>query len=229
MTSWPWPSSDATDKVVPAFVAALQSVQDVARNKAVNAGNMRYSYAELGAVLDEAKPELTAKGLALTQAATADGVHAVLMHSSGQWLAFPPLLVSTSQNTPQGQGSALTYARRYQMLALLNIATEDDDGKAAAKPTRQREQPAARPAASPAQNRVARDTNGGGITQAQMRMIRALYSGRGITDAAQQKVETARHLGVASIESHSNLTKNEASRVIEAEKMQGGELPLGAP
>ena len=133
MSAWPWSSSDATGKVIAAFVTALQGVEDVARTKTVNAGQMRYSYAGLDAVLEAAKPMLTANGLAVTQAATVEGVHAVVMHETGEWLSFPPLQVSTQQNTPQGQGSALTYARRYQMLALLGIATEDDDGTAAAK------------------------------------------------------------------------------------------------
>lgn len=137
MTAWPWDSSEQTDKVIPAFVAALQCVQDVAKNKRAQMGNAgSYAYADLDATLDAIKPELTAKGLALTQPPSAEGVHAILMHSSGQWLSFPPLSVTTTQSTPQAQGSALSYARRYQQTALLNIATEDDDGKAAAKPPR---------------------------------------------------------------------------------------------
>jgi hypothetical protein len=34
---------------------------------------------------------------------------------------------------PQGEGSALTYARRYALMAIAGIAPEDDDGNAAAK------------------------------------------------------------------------------------------------
>ena len=56
VSAWPWPSSDATGKVIAAFVTALQGVEDVARTKTVNAGQMRYSYADLDAVLEAAKP-----------------------------------------------------------------------------------------------------------------------------------------------------------------------------
>jgi len=34
--------------------------------------------------------------------------------------------------TPQATGSAITYARRYALLAALGLATEDDDGQTAA-------------------------------------------------------------------------------------------------
>lgn len=132
--SWAWPSSDSTTKVIPAFVNALQAVADVTKDKKVNAGQMNYTYADLAAVLDAVKPVLTPNGLAITQAATNQGVSTVLLHASGEWLSFPPLEVRTGQNTPQAQGSALTYARRYSLLAALNVATEDDDGQAAAVP-----------------------------------------------------------------------------------------------
>jgi hypothetical protein len=35
---------------------------------------------------------------------------------------------------PQAEGSALTYARRYALMAMVGIAPEDDDGNAASKP-----------------------------------------------------------------------------------------------
>jgi hypothetical protein len=39
-------------------------------------------------------------------------------------------------NDPQKFGSALTYYRRYSLLALLGLAPEDDDGNAASQPAR---------------------------------------------------------------------------------------------
>ena len=138
MTAWKWESSETTDKVIPAFVAALQGVDDVVRNKRADiqtktGANVRYSYADLDAVLEQVKPVLTANELAITTPAASDGVYAGVMHSSGQWLSFPALEFRPTQATPQGQGSALTYGRRYSVLGVLNIATEDDDGHAASK------------------------------------------------------------------------------------------------
>lgn len=134
MSAWPWPSSESTAKIVPAFVAALHGADDITKKKKVNAGQMKYSYADLADTLDAVKPVLMANGLAITQAAASDGVHTVVMHETGEWLSFPPLEVAKTQNTPQAHGSALTYSRRYSLLGVLGIATEDDDGQAAAKP-----------------------------------------------------------------------------------------------
>jgi len=43
------------------------------------------------------------------------------------------LHVPSAKNDPQGYGSALTYARRYSLMAACGIAPEDDDGNAASK------------------------------------------------------------------------------------------------
>ena len=43
------------------------------------------------------------------------------------------LNVPASNQDPQGYGSALTYARRYSLMAACGIAPEDDDGNAASK------------------------------------------------------------------------------------------------
>jgi hypothetical protein len=134
VSAWPWPSSDATGEIIPAFVSALQAADDIKKNRKVNAGQMRYAYADLADTLEAVKPTLIANGIAITQAAASDGVHSVVMHTSGEWLSFPPLEVAKTQGTPQAHGSALTYARRYSLLGVLGIATEDDDGQAAAKP-----------------------------------------------------------------------------------------------
>ena len=46
--------------------------------------------------------------------------------ASGQELgSMMPLLVT--KNDPQGMGSALTYARRYSLAAVLNLVSDDDD------------------------------------------------------------------------------------------------------
>ena len=43
------------------------------------------------------------------------------------------LHVPAAKQDPQGYGSALTYARRYSLMAACGIAPEDDDGNAATK------------------------------------------------------------------------------------------------
>lgn len=134
--SWAWVSSEQTDKVVPAFVAAVQAMERVTKDRRVDLGERgaKYKYADLTQVMDVAKPTLDEHGLAVSQVASDAGVQTIILHESGQWISFPPLTIRTGQNTPQAQGSAITYAKRYQLLGVLGIATEDDDGAAAAVP-----------------------------------------------------------------------------------------------
>jgi hypothetical protein len=48
-------------------------------------------------------------------------------------LSAGKLHVPAAKHDPQGYGSALTYARRYSLMAACGIAPEDDDGNAATK------------------------------------------------------------------------------------------------
>ena len=59
-----------------------------------------------------------------------------------------PLLVT--QPTPQGMGSALTYARRYSLCAVLNLVADvDDDGGQPAAPAKRQAKAKAKPAPHP--------------------------------------------------------------------------------
>jgi hypothetical protein len=93
-------------------------------------------YADLAAVIKAASPVLAKHGLAVSQHVTTgeDGGSRLatwLLHESGQYIceAMPLLL---PKEDPQGQGSAITYARRYSYMAVLGlVADEDDDGNRA--------------------------------------------------------------------------------------------------
>jgi hypothetical protein len=63
-------------------------------------------------------------------------VSTLVVHVSGAVHQSPPLRL-TAPNDPQKVGSAVTYARRYSLMATLGIAAadEDDDGAAARTPT----------------------------------------------------------------------------------------------
>jgi len=125
-------TSDESDKVIPAFVKALNAMEDIPRTESVAAGPMRYKFAPLDVVLDVARPHLRDNGLALTQVpTTTEGVYTVIWHESGQWIRFAPLFIAATGGTPQNVGSAITYSRRYSILSILGLATEDDDGRAA--------------------------------------------------------------------------------------------------
>lgn len=93
-------------------------------------------YATLENIINTVKPVLGKHGLSYAQFPSGEGLTTVLMHTSGQWIA-QDAKITIKEQTPQGQGSAITYMRRYALSAALGIATEeDDDGNAASVPVK---------------------------------------------------------------------------------------------
>lgn len=87
-------------------------------------------YAELSTIIAHAQKLLKKNGLSVSQLCN-DGedkvsVTTLLMHTSGEWLSGT-ITMKPSKPDPQGVGSAITYARRYSLSAILGLATEDDD------------------------------------------------------------------------------------------------------
>lgn len=105
--------------------------------KQANNPHFRSKYADLGNVMEACLPALNEAGIALIQPTGEDDsgrfVETILIHGeSGESLSCRvPLIVN--KNDMQGYGSAVTYARRYGLMAMAGIAPEDDDGNAAAK------------------------------------------------------------------------------------------------
>lgn len=110
-------------------------------------------YADLGACLDAVMDALNGAGIALVQKQHPnDGgvaVETIFLHESGEQFSAGMLTVPAAKQDPQGYGSALTYARRYSLMAACGIAPEDDDGAAASKPRQPERKPANEPDMSP--------------------------------------------------------------------------------
>jgi hypothetical protein len=92
------------------------------------------NYADLASVWKACRGPLSANGLSVTQLASTDGpkvtIITMLLHSSGQYISSE-LSMQADKITPQGIGSAITYARRYALSAIVGISAEDDDGNSA--------------------------------------------------------------------------------------------------
>jgi len=104
--------------------------------KESNNPHFKSKYADLGNVMAACMPALNRNGIAVIQPIGSDEsgtfVRTVFVHASGETLdCRVPLIVG--KNDMQGFGSAVTYARRYGLMAMAGIAPEDDDGNAAAK------------------------------------------------------------------------------------------------
>lgn len=127
-----------TDTKHPNIAAALAAAQAQMGKALKSAQNPHFKskYADLASVVDACMPALNANGIAVVQpmAETDLGRSVVtkFIHEGGDVLECSiPLIVG--KNDMQGLGSAITYARRYGLMALAGIAPEDDDGNAAAK------------------------------------------------------------------------------------------------
>ena len=127
--------SETIGELSTALGKAQSEFPQIKRSQKVNfatAGGTRikYSYAPLSEIFDAIRKPLAENGLAISQPMTIiDGkliVETVLSHSSGEWISGQ-ILIESQKLDPQSIGSALTYARRYSLSALLGIASEEDD------------------------------------------------------------------------------------------------------
>ena len=99
--------------------------------------HFKSKYADLASVIDALRPALTKYGLSVAQTMkTENGMHflvTTLMHTSGEFIEGSIPLLLDKPNM-QGLGSALTYARRYGLAAMVGIHQEDDDANLASGP-----------------------------------------------------------------------------------------------
>lgn len=125
------------------LAAALSAVQGQMRPAQMNAINpfLKNKYADLNSVIESVKLLLAENGLSYVQMPNtppieygpAIGLTTRLMHSSGQWIeetyTMPMPSEERGKSMMQVAGSAISYARRYALSAMLGIvADEDSDG-----------------------------------------------------------------------------------------------------
>jgi hypothetical protein len=118
------------------LAAALAKAQGEITGALKDSANpfFKSKYADLASCWDACRKPLSDNGLAIIQSPEVTGegltLTTLLTHSTGQWIKNVFRMLP-KDDTPQGVGSALTYARRYALTALIGIAQVDDDGNAA--------------------------------------------------------------------------------------------------
>lgn len=119
-------------KALVAAQKATESIKKAATNPA-----FKSKYADLAHVVEGVVPALNAAGVMVLQCPGFDGdfvsVTTTFLHEGGSSVTST-LNMRPSKQDPQGIGSAITYARRYALLAMAGGAPEDDDGNAASGP-----------------------------------------------------------------------------------------------
>lgn len=124
-------------KELSTALVAAQAEMPVVPKEADNP-YFKSKYADLASIVKMIQPVLHKNNLAVIQTMedveSGVGVRTTLLHSSGQYISGV-VRMTPSKNDPQGIGSAITYARRYSLSAILGLATEEDDDGAAASGT----------------------------------------------------------------------------------------------
>lgn len=119
-----------TKQISAAFVKA-QSQFGAALKTNTNP-HFKSRYADLAACIEAVIDALNNNGIALMQQTheceSGISIETVFLHESGEELRSGKLWLPAAKQDAQGYGSALTYARRYSLMAACGIAPEDDDG-----------------------------------------------------------------------------------------------------
>jgi hypothetical protein len=134
--------SEQLNELAKALAAFQAEVPPIPKNSVNPFFHSKYAdFADTKAVAD---PIATKHGLTVSQWPSSnergDSLCTMLLHESGQFIASE-MQLHLAKKDPQGQGSALTYAKRYAYTAALGLATdEDDDGQAASQSQKSQQQ-----------------------------------------------------------------------------------------
>lgn len=118
------------------LAAALAIAQGGIENAKKESNNpyFKSKYADLGAIFDAFRKPFAENGLSILQIPSVEAkvvtLKTIIMHSSGQFFSAD-LTIPCKDETAQGIGSALTYARRYALQTMCGVGTDDDDGESA--------------------------------------------------------------------------------------------------
>jgi hypothetical protein len=133
-------TSEQIGKLAEALAKAQHSFRPVVKDKVAHVksdkGSYSFAYADLASVLDAVRDALAANMIAVVQA-TGTGPEGItvetrLVHASGEWMESA-ITMKVEGNRPQNIGSAITYARRYGLSAMVGISSEEDDDANAAQ------------------------------------------------------------------------------------------------
>lgn len=138
---------ETTKNIAAAFVKAQKDFSPALKSS--SNPHFKSKYADLAACVEAVIDALNSNGIAVIQRPVLcdNGVtvETVFVHESGETLSGGVLHVPSQKQDAQGYGSALTYCRRYGLMAACGIAPEDDDGNAAVAAQKAAQKPQAKP------------------------------------------------------------------------------------
>lgn len=170
-----------TSNTISELAKAVSGMQSQLKSIPKNSNNpfFKSKYADLDAIWDGVRKPLTDNGLAVIQ--SIDKINneltlvTTLVHTSGEWInSYIP--VNAKASDPQSVGSAITYARRYSLSAILGVsADEDDDAEQAMARDKSKEKPVVI-------SKKETTTEKPKVTPAQVKRLWALAKSKNITE-----------------------------------------------
>lgn len=120
------------------FYKALAELQASIGKVVKSTDNPYYKshYADLNALFEQIKPIINEKGFVLVQTVNGAILETYLIHLETGESLHSTMDLLTAKPDMQQLGSAITYARRYSILPMLNVETVDDDGNLASGKTK---------------------------------------------------------------------------------------------
>jgi hypothetical protein len=127
--------ANETKKISSELVKSLIKLQSELIPVIKNQEGHHGKFADLQQVMNTVRPILKDNGFALVQTpiqtSSGVGLKSILIHDSGESIEGDICIPVQRQNDPQAYGAALSYGRRYGIMTILGIVTEDDDAKSA--------------------------------------------------------------------------------------------------
>lgn len=128
--------NESTSPSIGNLAGALAKAQGAMANGAKDKQGYGYKYMELGTLIDIARPQLAANGIAIIQThelvkldPPSVVTHTTLMHESGEWHKSSlelPIKIMPQLSAAQMIGVNCTYGRRYALQSVCLIASEED-------------------------------------------------------------------------------------------------------
>lgn len=168
------PSSALPNRSIFAAIIKAQSEMPTAKKESVNPA-FKSKYADWASVVEAVRKPLADNGLGFVQMLSSTGETVVvvtkLIHVSGEFIEST-LALPVAQKTPQAFGSGASYGRRYALMAMLGMSSDDDDGHEASKPAARKDAKPSTPTAP---------SNPATPTAAQITKLIESFSGIGVT------------------------------------------------
>lgn len=149
--------SESIMNLAAALAIAQGQITTAPKENVANTGTFSYKYSTLDDIWSVCRKPLAENGLSVIQIPANDEtgfyLETILIHSSGEWISglMSLPIIAGRMSELQAMGSAITYARRYMLGAMVGVTTgeDDDDGQAANRANQQQKPKPVKPTMTP--------------------------------------------------------------------------------